>query len=111
MSVCYTSYMNNKTREQEYIEIVEQIKELEEKKNKLNQEIVEKMNQLGQTNIDTDKGSFVLAWRKKWEYSNDTQHLEVELKEAKKREENNGTAVRQEDTEYLRFISKKENVD
>lgn len=109
--MCYTSYMNNKTTEQEYIEIVEQIKELEEKKNKLNQEIVEKMNELGQTNIDTEKGSFVLAWKRNWEYSNDTQHMEVLLKESKKREQNNGIAIRQEDTEYLRFISKKENVD
>lgn len=98
---------NKATLEEKYADVLAQINELEELKQVLNQEIVEKMNKQGITNEKTEKGNFLLAWRKSWEYSSDTEMLAVKLKEAKKREENNGTAKIKDQTEYLRFIPAK----
>ena len=95
------------TPEEKYIEIVNQIKELEAKKDSLNAEIVAAMNESGVTNNKTENGEFLLAWRKSWEYTPDTQLLEDQLKDAKKREEANGKATIGKQTEYLRFIPKK----
>lgn len=107
-ALCYHTFMDNKTAEEKYIELSEKIKELELLKDNLNKEIIGKMAKEGETNMSTGKGEFVLAWRKSWEYTNETQHMEVLLKENKKREENEGKAVISKQTSYLRFIPKKE---
>ena len=96
------------TAQEKYIEIVSKIKELETLKESLNAEIVTTMNEQGITNNKTDNGEFLLAWRKSWTYTSDTQLLEDQLKDAKKKEEASGQAVISKQTEYLRFIAKKE---
>ena len=100
--------MKTQTPVEEYAELTAQIKELEDKKTALNLKIVEEMNNEGVSNRETDFGELLLAWRKTWRYSTDTEMLEVELKEAKKREENNKTAVIEKQSQYLRFLPLKE---
>lgn len=91
-----------------YAEVTEVIKALEDQKKVLNQIIVSEMNNLGMTNEQTTKGKFLLAWRKNWEYSMETQLAEVLLQETKKREQNDGTAKVGDQTEYLKFLPLKE---
>lgn len=98
------------TTEERYIAIQSMIKELEAEKEALNKTIVEEMAEEGVTNKETDYGQFSLAWRKSWEYSDDTTFLEEQLKSAKKREETNGTAKIAKQTTYLRFLTKKVEV-
>lgn len=108
----YTIYMNQKklTPAEEYAQIQLQIKALEAKKEALNTLIVEEMAEEGVTNKETESGQFSLAWRRTWEYSLDTTFLEEQLKSAKKREENDGTAKIAKQTTYLRFLVKKAEV-
>lgn len=100
--------IDQQTVEQEYYKIVKQIKELEAQKDILNAKIMESMNNEGITNNKTDFGTFLLAWRKTYQYSTDITFREEILKEDKKREETNGTAVIDKQTSYLRFNPKQE---
>lgn len=101
--------ISNKTAEDRYIELVNQIKTLEDEKDVLNAEILTSMNDAGITNNKMAAGEFLLAWRKSWRYSTDTLFMEEQLKEAKKREENSGVATIEKTTEYLKFTPKKQD--
>lgn len=100
----------NQKQMQRYLKIQEKIKQLEVEKEALNTLLIAEMAEEGVTNKETDFGQFVLAWRKSWEYSDDTTFLEEQLKSAKKREETNGTAKIAKQTTYLRFLTKKVEV-
>ena len=100
--------MKTQTPVEEYAELTAKIKELEDKKTALNLKIVEEMNDSGQTNQDTVFGTFLVAWRKTWKYTTETEYLEVQLKEAKTREQNTGKAIVDKQVEYLRFLPLKE---
>jgi len=100
--------MTTKTPVEQYAELTAQIKALEDQKTALNATIVMEMNSEGTTNQDTAFGTFLVAWRKSWKYSTDTEMLEVELKEAQKREQNNGKAVIDKQSQYLRYLPLKE---
>lgn len=99
---------NSKTAEEAYADVQLKIKELEEQKDILAKEIIDSIAKSGETNKKTQWGTFIVAWRKSWEYSTDTMMLAEKFKTAKKREENDGTATIKNTTEYLRVVTKDE---
>lgn len=56
--------------------------------------------------IETENGSFTVASRDKWIYSQETQSLKEKLKSAEKREQQDGTAVSEPGEPYLVFKEK-----
>ena len=93
--------------ETQFAEINKKISELEEVKATLLSQLLEKMTEQGITNNETEEGKFVMAWRKSYEYSLDTEMMAVRLKEIKKKEENEGVAQIKNQTTYLRFLPRK----
>lgn len=93
---------------EEYARVSQLIKDLEVQKSELNTDILALMNENGFTNEETTSGKFVVAWKKSFEYSTDTNFMEEQLKSLKKKEEAEGTAKVVKSTQYLRFLPAKE---
>lgn len=68
----------------------------------LSEIIVEEMKREGSIKKEFDYGKFSLTKRAKWTYSEEVEKLNTSLKETKKKEEDEGIAVKEE-TEYLNF--------
>ena len=79
---------------EEYIEIVKQIEELEAKKEVLRTDIAKILPAEG---FRTDAISAFWTLKKKWTYSPKVEGLTAELKATKKKEEEEGTAISEEE--------------
>lgn len=94
-------------------EIKTQIKQLQDEYDMMQPEIVRQVKELS---VGTDKyalkvgdiGTFIIAKKRSWTYSQAVQALELKLKEQKKTEEADGTAELAE-SEILKFNLPKEN--
>jgi len=86
---------------QEYINIVNQIGELENKKKILTEQVMNKFHSEKLEKIEADNGLITLGKRNKWIYTRAVENKSNELKELKKVEEKTGVA-KQEITEFLR---------
>lgn len=93
--------MENEKLYQEYIQVSNQISELESKKKILTEQVMNKFKEEKLEKIEAENGLITLASRKKWVYSENVDKKNVELKELKKVEENTGVA-KSETTEFLR---------
>lgn len=93
--------MNEKKLAQ-YVEIEEQFKKLEEKREALRTEILEDMLKSKTEKIEKGFGIFSVGRRASWKYSSKVEKLLETVKVAKAMEEQKGIAKKTE-TEYLRF--------
>ena len=91
-----------------YASIKRTIKSLEEDASKIKTLIEKEMEELGEKEIEKECGTFVLAERTNYEYSNDIKKLEAELKRDKRKEEKQGLA-KPSINKYLRYVPAKEN--
>ena len=85
-----------------FFQLHQEIKRLEELKDKAQAHIVEAMKEDDVQTVQADYGTFSLGLRKTYEYSDKVKSAMEVVKEVKKREEEDGTAVAKE-TEYLAF--------
>lgn len=74
-----------------YEDLKLQVKDLESEIDMLKPELVAAMPE--DTEIKTDRGTFVIQKRRVWQYSQQAQNMDKELKDIKKHEEADGTAV------------------
>lgn len=72
-----------------YAEIQKQIKELNDKAKELQPILLQEIVESGEKNIKKEFGTFSIAERKKYTYSEKVVELEIKLKETKKEEEGN----------------------
>lgn len=92
----------------QYAEIKKEIKMLESKLEEIQPEVMQSFidNELEELELK-GYGTFIVAKKRKYIYSPTVQHLEVDLKEQKKLEEQNGDADYVENP-YLVFKGQKE---
>lgn len=86
----------------EYAAVCQQIKELEAKKDELNPKLLTYLGTLGDNTLQTGVGTFTIATRKTYEYTEAIKERELTLKEAKKAEVEAGAAKAIE-TQYVRY--------
>lgn len=86
---------------QQYSMMKAAAKVLDERVDEINQLIVEEMERLGVERQTFEYGVFSLTSRKKWKYSPDILSKEREVKELKKREEDEGKATFEETKSLL----------
>lgn len=87
----------------EYADIKNKIKELEQKAEELSTTIQAQMVENGVDKVDAEGlGTFTVAKRKAWKYSEDVVRLAEDLANQKKTEQADGTATFEEDP-YLVF--------
>lgn len=90
----------------EYALLESEYKRLESKREDLRVRILADMLQSDASKVDTDFGSFTVAKRIRFEYSDAVKKLEEKVKITKGREEKKGVAVRKE-SKYLLYNDKK----
>lgn len=90
-----------------YSEIKRAKKELEEEEKALKQQIEEVMQEEGKDREDTSFGTFTMAHRTYWKYTDKVKDLEEKVKLKKVEEEEKGLATPNE-TVYLVFKEAKE---
>lgn len=99
-----------KEKYQEYALISSKMKEMEERKDCLREQIIESMIESTEEKILTDFGTFSITRTKKWEYPVEILNLEDTYKRAKKISEMDGSA-KCEENKSLRFVSIKESTN
>lgn len=87
---------------EEYAFISIEIKRLEERKKELAAQLMDYMQQENITKQKTEHGTFSIASRKSWTYTDNVKKLEMEYKTLKNREEKMGIATFKENF-YLLF--------
>ena len=76
-----------------YAELEAQIRKLEAQKKELKKSIQAELETSEAKSIKTNLATFSLQERKKWTYSEDIRAREIEVKQLKKEEEEDGTAT------------------
>lgn len=89
----------------EYEETQVAIKELEEKRDSLKPLLVDLIPR--DAKIDTGNGTFTIASRKTWRYSEETVSMEQELKDRQKEEQQTGVAEAVDGEPYIVYKQKK----
>ena len=89
------------SKQQEYAEVKAQIKELTDKESVLKQEIIEDMESKGLSKDETEFGTFSIASKKTYTYSDKVNDLAEKVKIAKHKEEQKGIATIKTDTRYM----------
>lgn len=89
----------------EYAELKTAIKELEAKCDEIKPQLVTLIPR--DATIDTGTGTFTLATRRVWHYSDETTNMETELKSRKKEEEQTGVAQSVEGEPFIIYKEKK----
>lgn len=92
----------NETILQEYADVKRKIKELEKQEKDLKPLVMDEVSKSGEKTVKKEYGSFTLASRKSWEYSDIVAQKDEELKILKVNEQENGTAKAKESA-YLTF--------
>lgn len=97
----------NKTQSlyKEYMQLVEQEKEITLLKNKMRDTILKDMTTRQVVSEDHDGGKFTISYLKKWTYSQATVEMEDKLKAKKAKEQSTETATYTEEPS-LRFTLK-----
>jgi predicted nucleic acid-binding Zn-ribbon protein len=91
----------------QYVDLEKEFKALEEKKQALRDQIVSAMRAEKIEKDATEFGTFTIAKKTSWTYSEAVKKLEDKVKIAKVREQEKGVA-KSEVIEYLRFSEKKD---
>lgn len=86
----------------EFLKVEAELKEIEERHRKLRLSILSDLKASKMESADTAYGTFTVARRAMWKYSKAIDKLMEKVKVAKVKEEQRGTA-KKEETEYLRF--------
>lgn len=91
----YLSSLTLKDRDlyEQYAMMKNASKVLDERTTELQEMILEEMNRIGVEKQKFEYGSFSITERKTWKYTDDVKQKETEFKEAKKSEEESGTAT------------------
>lgn len=89
-----------------YAGICDQLKQLEEQKKSIGEEVVKHMKGLKARKIKSSIGTFSFASRVAWKYTDEVKIAEEEVEAVKAEERENGKAT-SETTQYLRFQSPK----
>jgi len=89
----------------EYMQLVEQEKEITLLKNKMRDTILKDMTTREVVSEDHDEGKFTVSYLKKWKYSDKVVAMEDKLKAAKAKEQSTETATYTEEPS-LRFTLK-----
>lgn len=92
---------------QDYADITAQIKNLEERKEKLAEALLSYMSTEGIEKVQDEMGTFSLVRTKRYEYSADMKALEEYVKECKEDEKTTGAATAKESLS-MRFQAPKE---
>lgn len=92
----------NKENFAKYASLKTQEKEIKEGLSSLSILIMDEMGDLDKVKA-TDIGTFTIASRKNWTYSDSVQSTEKELKETKKEEEKTGAATFESGAPYIIF--------
>lgn len=77
---------------EEYAELQKQADAIADKQKLLKEKLVEDMNANEIEKVESDFGSFYFTSRKTWKYSDSVKAKESEVKDLKKKEEEDGTA-------------------
>jgi len=96
----------NKELFSRYAEIKQKVKELEEEIATIGPTILSEIQEAGVDKVETDDGSFIVECRKDWTYSEAVSALDSQLKELKKKEMADGTAMWKEKN-FIKFVIKK----
>ena len=94
----------NKVQLKAFAKLQGQIKELEGKRDQMKADIVEAMTTEGTTKQETEWGTFTVAARRNYKYSQKVSDLNDKVKLLKIKEEENGTA-KVSITEYLVYTN------
>lgn len=86
----------------QYIELKEQIEALEAQKDELMYQVMNEIEEDGQTQKITPYGKFVIVPRRTYIYSDRVKKIQEELYVAKKTEENEGIAELKSATQHIR---------
>lgn len=89
----------------EYAETKEAIADLELKLEELKPQLIDLIPD--ETKIDAGTGIFTRGYRKVWRYTQSTQDLEAQVKEAKKEEEQTGVASFSHGDPFITYRKKK----
>lgn len=92
----------------EYREVKDQIAALEERRKELELLVMDEIDENGGKFVTTKFGEFWSMSRKSWAYSPAVDALAENLKQMKKKEEHDGTAVLNKVSGYVRLVIPKE---
>lgn len=89
---------------EEYVDLLSQIEKLEEKKNSLQEQLIDEMENDHIKQKDTQFGSFFLMGRRTYIYSDKVKKIQEQMYQAKKEEEGSGVAILKSSTQHIRFM-------
>jgi hypothetical protein len=90
----------------QYAEVCVRLKELEEVKKKIGEQVSEHMRELKAQKIQSPVGTFSFAERVTWKYTDEVAMAKEEMEAIMEEEQKNGKATA-ETTQFLRFQSSK----